>query len=207
MVWQAALLSFGIAVVTFVVTWTIAVDHPAFGIFASLLPAFLITVLVEYPLWLNRAERRQALRGVLCANGASYLLLIAVLILADVRATETPLITPDFYILQATAAASDGDFDKAIRRLDLARSVHSRPGTLFQRQAPRRHDYRNYYPRGDRNVAVAMIRQGEYALAQSLLQEALQLPGLDPEYAEMCDLQKLLDQCESALAGKGQARQ
>jgi len=54
---------------------------------------------------------------------------------------------------------------------------------------------------------VAMIRQGEYALAQSLLQEALQLPGLDPEYAEMCDLQKLLDQCESALAGKGQARQ
>ena len=112
-VYWASVLGFLIALGTLFASHGVALENLSLAVFGSLVPAFVVTVLLELPHWRHQIGRSPALRGVLLSNLLSYSLLVGVLLSADVRSTDTPLISYDFYATQASASASAGNLEEA----------------------------------------------------------------------------------------------
>jgi len=170
-----------------------------FAVFGSLIPAFVVTVLLEAPFWLRVAPRSAALRGVLLANVATCLFLAGILFATRMTANETPLVTSDWHAMQAEAKAVQDDISGALEQLKQAREAAqgNRVTWWFRRNRPSEASGDSYWPLGERRVAPVLISRGKFDEAGRVLNDALSLPNLDPTSRN--SLLELLAKCEPTI--------
>jgi hypothetical protein len=198
---RLASICFVVVLVSHLLLYIVAVENLSVGVFASLIPAFAITVLIEESFWRRAIEHRKALVGTLTANGLSYGFLVAIILLAGIRAEETPLASHDFFAIQATTAAEHGAQDQALTRLSKAREVATTPsiGFWFQREEQSADERGSlYFPWAEKRVAEAFMDAGRYELAESVLSEVLSYSDLIDETSG--ELRQMLSICESKIA-------
>ncbi len=191
-------LGLAIGMISQLILYMVAVEDLPLAVYGSLVPAFVITILIELALWRRTIDKKPAVLGTLTANALSYCLLLGVIFIAGIRANETPLASYDFYAFQAIAAAKGGQPEVAMKRLEKARTVAVTPeiGFWFKRQeATPEESVRPYYPWAEKQIAEVLMNTGQVSAAESILTDALNLPGVIEE--EIDELKQMLKAAQS----------
>jgi len=105
-------------------TWFHARALEPWAFYGSLVPAFLLTVVLEAPLIEKRTAGRQAWQWTLLGNTGSYLLLLGVLLLLPVSPTENPMLTIDYVDIAAESNARDDNGERVMELIQLMRDFN-----------------------------------------------------------------------------------
>lgn len=203
---RPACIGLVIGVISQILLYRVAVEDLPLAVYGSLIPAFVITILIEVVWWRRAVDKRPALLGTLTANALSYSLLVGVILIAGISANETPLASYTFYAFQAIAAAEGGKPDEAMKRLAKARNVAMTPGVGFwfrrggDSSEGRVHPY---YPRAEKRVAEVLMSAGQEEMAESILTDVLGLPDVMED--EIDELRQMLKVCQSRNAESSEA--
>jgi hypothetical protein len=146
------------------------------AIYAPLLPALFLSILLEAVIIRRSSDQRRVLLPLVYGNVTTYALLIVVFIAAGIRPEDNPWL--DSYSLEKMAAwhAREGNIERALELVQLRqdRFLGERIGPWFRR-VRRKPREAGYDSRCEATVARILMEKQEYAAARRLLADTLKL--------------------------------
>lgn len=207
--WLAAAFGFFPIVCLFLLAglfWMEDLSLTHWAIYGPLLPAFLLTVLIECLVIRRWYGRGPLFRPVVLSNLATYAMLVVILVAARVGPRDNPMLSDWSLRHMAVKAAREGNVEKALSLLRWTQERYEQPAisNWFRRVEPEC-PKEGYCPQGELLVAKALVARGEYDVARRLIQETLEL-DLHEQEGFRTDLTNLLARIpdaptSSAIAG------
>ncbi len=157
----------------------------ALAIFGSLLPAGLLSALLEFLFIRSCAAKPNLFPAVLAANILSYLLLTALFWAVRLSPDETPFADTWYMRNEAVADVVRGDVPAALAMVERIRDMNLRQtqprGPFLSRRPPpsmANEASAGYAPFNEQHIAQALADRGHRAEAVAILRRLADTPGL-----------------------------
>lgn len=163
---KSILIWFGIFILAFLF-YFFGTNFPdvKFSVMLSLIPAFIVTVILEGFYLIPRLSRRLNFYRVAVINVASYVLLLILLISTGFHPYQAPSVSTDvFYYIIIPGQIKRGDIDGAMKNLDEVRKLYITPRYSFWHSTtePLSWDKAEVSPWGEMQVARLLAQKGYY---------------------------------------------
>jgi hypothetical protein len=156
-------------------------------VYASLVLGFCLSVVIEAAVFRPLVRQAPVWRGVLLANGASYVLLIVILIATSFSQKDNPMMSPHYLLLSAASLATAGQADRAMQVVDAMHELSEGHDSLRLQKM-------------ELEVASILAKKGHRKNAEIILDRVLQTPRDEDE--SDAEIQRTIDELQTQLAQK-----
>jgi hypothetical protein len=153
------------------------------ALYGSLVPAFLLSALVEFPILARWLFTKDLLKCTFLANFASYAMLAVLMVLLSFAPKDNPILTYDYLYLSAESLARSGKASESVEALEMMRTLTD--------------DYDSFYLTRELKIAKILAEKGFVKEAKVILDRVKGTPREKPEWdgeieKDIAELEKLL---------------
>ena len=137
-------------------TWPEGRGIKTWCLYGSLLPAFLLSTIIEYPILAGLLNAKLILKWTFISNAVSYMMLAALMVILSYTPKDNPVLTYDYLYISSESLARAGNVKESLKLLQMMRNF--------------REDYDPFYLTRELKTAKILAQKGFSKEARLILE-------------------------------------